>query len=133
MRINFIKLLKRTTLLTILLCFPISIYASQTQIGYASWYARHGDNYDPFPHTTMANGKELNDEAFTCASWNYPFDTRLSVRNLTNGKKVIVIVSDRGPAKRLARQGRIIDLSKAAFAAIADLKTGVIKVKIERL
>jgi rare lipoprotein A (peptidoglycan hydrolase) len=33
----------------------------------------------------------------------------------------------------LKKQGRIIDLSKAAFAKIADLKKGLIRVEIEKV
>lgn len=64
------------------------------------------------------------------AIWNVPFGTSLKVTNLSNNKSVVVVVKDRGPAKRLNRS---IDLSKAAFAQIADLKSGLIKVKIEEV
>lgn len=106
------------------------IFAKEMQIGYASWYSLESCKREG---TTgiMANGKELRDDLFTCASWDWPFNTRLLVRNLANGKEVIVIVSDRGPAKRLYNKGRIIDLSKASFSKIANLKEGIIKVKIE--
>jgi rare lipoprotein A len=52
------------------------------------------------------------------------------VRNLENGKTVKCVVTDRGPAKRLYRLGRKIDLAKAAFNRIADLKQGIIPVSI---
>ncbi len=42
----------------------------------------------------------------------------------------MMIVTDRGPAKRL---GREIDLSRAAFARLAPLKLGLIEVKVERI
>ena len=124
-----INVIKRAVALTIL-CLLVYALIPKYQIGYAAWYAREGDTCDPFPHITMANGKELNDEAYTCAIWRKKFNTILLVTNLANGASVKVMVTDRGPAKRLARQGRIIDLSKAAFARIADLDTGVIKVKV---
>jgi len=77
----------------------------------------------------MANGKRLDDQAFTCASWDYPFGTRLRVESA--GRSVIVVVTDRGPAKRLYRQGRIIDLSKAAFSELGSLKAGILSVTVE--
>jgi rare lipoprotein A (peptidoglycan hydrolase) len=40
---------------------------------------------------------------------------------------VVVRINDRGPAKRLKRG---IDLSKAAFKALAPLELGLIKVKL---
>ena len=56
--------------------------------------------------------------------------TKLKVTNPKNGKSVIVTVTDRGGFNKL---GRIIDLSEGAFKQIASLKSGVIKVKIEKL
>ena len=51
------------------------------------------------------------------------------VTNLANGKSVVVKVNDRGAFK----SGRIIDLSKFAFGSIANIREGVIKVKVEVL
>lgn len=81
----------------------------------------------------MANGKRLDDARYTAASWDYPFGTRLRVTNTRNGKSVVVSVEDRGPAKRLYRKGRVIDLSKAAFERIGALSAGIVPVKIERI
>lgn len=98
--------------------------------GIASWYSvasckREGTS------GIMANGEVFNDEKFVCASWDFKFGTLLKITNLNNGRWVIVEVCDRGPAKRLYQQGRIIDLSKGAFRKIANLKSGIIPVKIE--
>jgi rare lipoprotein A (peptidoglycan hydrolase) len=79
----------------------------------------------------MANGKELRDGAFTGASWFYKFGTVLHVYNLRNGRMVTIKITDRGPAKRLVKKGRVIDLSLAAFSALAPISQGVIPVKIE--
>ena len=96
----------------------------------ASWYSvesckREGTS------GICANGEVLDDEAYTCAVWDKKFGTKLKVTNLENGLSVIVVVTDRGPAKRLVRQGRTIDLSRAAFRAIANLKSGIIQIKVE--
>ena len=56
-----------------------------------------------------------------------PFGTWLKVTNLANDKETYVRVNDRGP---YAGDNRIIDLSKAAFEAIASLSSGVINVSI---
>ena len=80
-----------------------------------------------------ANGERLNDEDLTCASWDYKFNTLLRVQNLSNGKEVIVRVNDRGPARRLYRNGRKIDLSLKAFRTLSPLSKGIIKVKVERV
>jgi len=76
----------------------------------------------------VACGWDFNENLLECASWKYPLGTVLKVTNLENGKSVVVRVVDRGPAKRL---GRIIDLTKYAFSQIANLRQGLIKVKVE--
>jgi rare lipoprotein A len=81
----------------------------------------------------MANGSLLDDEKYTAASWFFSFGDKVKVINRSNGKFVIVTITDRGPAKRLVRRGKIIDLSKAAFQALADLRQGVIPVKVEKI
>ena len=53
--------------------------------------------------------------------------------SLITAPSVIVTVNDRGPAWRLVRQGRTIDLSSVAFAKLADPKLGLIRVKITKL
>lgn len=66
----------------------------------------------------------------TCAMWDVPFNTLIEVTNVSNGRKVIVRVNDRGPAKRLVKEGRVIDLTMAAFREIASLDKGLIKVRL---
>jgi rare lipoprotein A len=41
---------------------------------------------------------------------------------------VVVEITDRGPAKRLLNEGRKIDLSRSAFAKLADPDLGLIDV-----
>ena len=79
----------------------------------------------------MANGRALEDEAFTAASWDYPFGSRLHVAHGT--AHINVTVTDRGPARRLARQGRLLDLSQAAFQALAPLAQGIVQVTVEAI
>jgi len=71
----------------------------------------------------------FDEKQLTCALWDVPFDTLVEVTNLNNGKSVIVRVNDRGPAKRLVKQGRVIDLTKEAFSKIADLRKGLIPIE----
>lgn len=79
----------------------------------------------------MASGKELNDDAYTCASLDYSFGTLLRITNLQNNKSVVCEVTDRGPARKLYRQGQIIDLTKAAFSILAPLSQGLFPCKYE--
>ncbi len=91
--------------------------------GVASWYSES----DPGINRHTASGEVFDDQALTCASWDYTFDTRLAVTNPSSGKTVIVRVNDRGPAKRL---NRLIDLTKRAFSEIADPQRGLIEAEI---
>lgn len=76
--------------------------------GNASWYGPgfHG-------HRT-ANGERFDMDELTAAHKTLPFGTRVLVHNPRNGKQVVVRINDRGPFAK----GRIIDLSRAAAAAL---------------
>ena len=113
------------------------------KVGTASWYS----NKEYPKGALMANGEEFRDDLLTCASWDYDIGTWLKVTEIldfrTDGegdgkddddpKSVVVQVTDRGPAKYLVEQGRIIDLSKAAFARIADLEQGLAQVHLQEV
>jgi rare lipoprotein A len=79
----------------------------------------------------MANGRPFDPEKRTCASWFYKFGTVLQVKSLDTGKITEVIVTDRGPNKRLVKEGRIIDLSKRAFQDICRLERGLTRVMVK--
>jgi rare lipoprotein A len=76
--------------------------------------------YSDGEHT--ANGENFDPNAFTAASKTLPFNTRVRVTNPANGKSVVVRINDRGPYV----SGRCLDLTRAAFAAIASLGSGVL-------
>lgn len=97
--------------------------------GSASWYSERS----PGIRRRTANNEIFDDEAMTCAMWGAPFNQRLRVTNVSNGKSIIVRVNDRGPHRRYVRRGRIIDLTKSAFRKIGGLKEGIIKVAVEFL
>lgn len=80
-----------------------------------------------------ASGERFDENDMTCAMRRRDWGTMFRVTNLANGKSVIVRLNDFGPNKKLHDKGRIIDLSKGAFEKIADLKTGVINVKVEEI
>ncbi len=131
--------MKLRVLSLIIICLAMLAHADHDQltaqttakempnIGLASWYAE----FSPGIRKTTANMELFDDSELTCAMWDVPFGTIIKVTNLENNKTVIVRVNDRGPAKRLVRNGRIIDLTQAAFAKIADLGEGLIQVKVE--
>lgn len=98
--------------------------------GLASWYGEtHRGRF-------MANGKRFDPAKLTAASWFYPLGTKLRVTLDCPGKparSVRVTVTDRGPAKELVQQGRIIDLTEAAFHQLAPPESGLVHVKVQRL
>ena len=118
-----------TSIITFIICLLIARYARGET---ASWYSEETTKAEGHS-LIMANGEVLDDNKNTCASWDHSFGTILLITNKDNLQRVSVEVTDRGPSRRLHRMGRTIDLSKAAFSTIADLKQGVIKVKIEVL
>jgi len=95
--------------------------------GMASWYSE----FSPGIRSTTANMEYFNHDKMTCAMWDVPFGTILKVTNLENKKHIYVRVNDRGPARRLVMQGRIVDLSMGSFESIADLDRGLIRVEVE--
>lgn len=109
----------------ILIFFLLLIFANiaRGEEGIASYYTVKSSSL------ITANGERYYENALTCASMDYKFNTLLKVTNLENGKSVICRVNDRGNFKK--KYGRIIDLSRGSFAKIADLKLGIIKVKVE--
>lgn len=91
------------------------------QAGKASFYAM---KYQSRP---TASGELFNQNAMTAAHKTLPFGTRVNVINTKNGRGVVVRINDRGPFV----QGRIIDLSRSAFASIASIRLGVVDVTIQ--
>lgn len=73
-----------------------------------------------------ASGEIFNAYDLTAAHPNLPFGTEVRVINLENGKEVIVRINDRGPYG----EGRVIDLSRAAFEEISSLSTGLVRVAV---
>jgi rare lipoprotein A len=90
----------------------------------ASWY---GEKHRGLP---MANGQPFNPDRLTGASWFFDFGTKVVVTHAN--RSVVVEITDRGPAKRLLNVGRKIDLSRAAFARLANLDLGLIDVTIRK-
>jgi hypothetical protein len=77
-----------------------------------------------------AFGETFDMNALTTAHPTFPYNTLVRVTNLDNDKQVTVRVNDRGPFV----EGRSMDLSLAAFVAITERSSGVLRnVRIERL
>jgi rare lipoprotein A len=116
--------------------FPVILVvlmAGSAQAYTASWYGVTGDHCDPWKHVRTASGELFNENALTAASWKWPLGSYIRVTNLATMASVVVKITDRGPARHLYRKGRIVDLTRGAFARIADLRDGVIKVEVKKL
>lgn len=94
---------------------------SYRERGYASWYGKKFNGH----HTS--NGEVYDMYAMTGAHKTLPIPSYVRVKNLDNGKSVVVRINDRGPF----HHGRIIDLSYAAAQRIGIHKTGTGRVEVE--
>lgn len=91
------------------------------ETGVASWYGH------PFHGRRTANGEVYDMNAMTAAHRTMPLPSYAKVRNLANGREIVVRVNDRGPF----RNDRVIDLSRAAARKLGI--SGVARVEVRRL
>jgi rare lipoprotein A len=92
-------------------------------VGRASWY---GPRFDGNP---TANGETFDMNALTAAHRTLPLGSRALVRDLDNGREVVVKINDRGPYI----QGRDIDLSYGAARELHMVPDGLARVEITPL
>jgi len=117
-----------TSLFLLALNSALADVASTT--GVASWYGEEHRG------RLMANGKRFNPDRLTAASWFYPLGAKVRVTLKSENhpaRSVLVTITDRGPAKELVRDGRIIDLTHAAFKRLGQPTQGLIAVKVETI
>lgn len=91
------------------------------EVGIASWYG------PTFHGKESATGETFDEMAMTAAHPTLPIPSLVRVTNLENGKTVVVRLNDRGPFV----DDRIIDLSKAAGAALDLHGKGTAKVRVQ--
>lgn len=84
--------------------------------GTASWYGPY------FHGRQTATGEIFDQEEMTAAHKTLPFDTYLEVKNLLNGKTIVVRINDRGPYVG----DRTLDLSYAAARCLDSDEVGLI-------
>ena len=106
----------RAIFFTALLAMLIPQGVAAGQVGIASRYCHHDS----------ASGRKMSCRSKVAAHRTIPFGTRIKVRNLANGRSVIVTIVDRGPFVK----GRIIDLSEGAANAIGS--SDLMRVEITR-
>lgn len=89
--------------------------------GIASWYGKK------FHGRKTSSGEIYNMYAMSAAHKTLPLPAYVKVKNLQNGREIVVRVNDRGPF----HPGRIIDLSYAAAKKLDILRNGTARVEIQ--
>ena len=92
------------------------------EIGFASWYG-------PGQGHTTANGERFDPRRIGAAHRTLPLPSYVEVTMLTNGRRIIVRVNDRGPF----RAGRIVDLSYGAAQLLGMARAGTARVRVRRV
>jgi rare lipoprotein A len=97
------------------------------KVGLASYYGTglHGKK--------TAGGEVFDKNEMVAAHPTYPLGTRVRVTNLKNGRSQVVEIVDRGPAKKPASRGVIIDVSEAAAVKLGFRRQGTTRVRTEVL
>ncbi len=103
--------------------YPLPSARGFRQVGYASWYG------PGFHGRSTANGERYDMHAMTAAHRILPMNTYVRVRNLENGREVVVRINDRGPFVK----NRVIDLSYTAAKRLGIVGPGTARVEITAL
>lgn len=125
------KLHVRCLILFIALALPVVLIGSlgvsaqqpdrsKVEVGMASWYG------DELAGKATANGETFHPDKLTAAHPLLPLGSRARVRNLENGRSVVVRINDRGPFAK----NRIIDLSEKAARQLGMIDAGVARVRV---
>jgi len=113
----------------VLLILAISVMAApeaalahtKLGVGVASWYG------PGFHGRSTANGERYDMNGLTAAHKTLPFNTKVRVTNVRNGRSVVVRINDRGPFVK----ARTIDLSRGAAKALGMINAGTAHVELE--
>lgn len=100
--------------------YPIPTARGFREKGIASWYG------PTFHGRKTSNGEVYNMYSMTAAHKILPMNTMLLVRNMENGREIVVRVNDRGPFIR----GRVIDLSYSAAHKLGVVANGTARVEL---
>ena len=87
--------------------------------GQASFYGKR------FHNRKTSNGERYNMHSMTAAHPTLPFNTKVRVKNVKNGRIVVVRINDRGPFYST----RIIDLSNAAASRLGITSTSMVEIE----
>lgn len=128
---------KLTLLLFAIVFAPLLLYPQRTarrsasanktsslpplQYGIASFYS------NKFEGRQTSNGEIFSQKKLTAASNTLPLNCWAKVTNLSNGRSVLVRITDRMHPKNK----RLIDLSRSAASKLAYIGKGLTRVKVE--
>lgn len=98
----------------------------QTITGKASFYSKnlHG--------TKTSTGERYDNNKLTAASNQFKLNTWVRVTNISNGESVTVRINDRMHPK-MAKKGRVIDLSRLAAIKLDFIEKGITKVQVMQI
>lgn len=114
-KMHFINSAKLLTILSVFSMLPLDAWAGseQEQVVKASWY---GKRYAGRP---TASGERFDPRALTAAHPSLPLGSLAEVRRKSDGRRVVVRINDRGPAR-----GGGIDLSETAARMLGIITEG---------
>lgn len=124
----------RTVQLKILV-IVLSVFFTTNTVTIFTQSAENTDKYlygiasiyeEKFEGKTTASGSKYISKSLTAGHRSLPFGTRIEVENLSNGKKVQVIINDRGPFEK----NRILNLSKKSAEILEFITEGTTFVKV---
>ncbi|GHT99049.1 hypothetical protein FACS1894126_5050 [Alphaproteobacteria bacterium] len=98
------------------------VHYNYDKVGVSSWYG-----YDCHGLAT-ASGKKIDKDKLTAAHRTLPIPSVVIVENLSNGKRVKLLVNDRGPFAYTDK--RIIDVSQKTAELLEFRREGYTKVRV---
>lgn len=98
----------------------------QPVIGKASFYSKS------LQGSKTSTGERYDNNKMTAASNNFKLNTWVRVTNISNGESVTVRINDRMHPK-MAKKGRVIDLSRIAANKLDFITKGITKVQVVQI
>lgn len=103
-----------------------SVVKYKSMKGIASFYSKNLEG------TKTATGETFHHNKLTAASNNFKLNCYVRVTNLSNGNTTIVRINDR-MHPRMAKKGRVVDLTRLGAQKLDFIKKGLTKVLVEEV
>ena len=110
--------------------FPYSVEAARSyeQVGVASWYGPDGWRWFGGSETT-ANGEKATSRSMSAAHKLLPLPSTVEVTNLSNGRRAVLRVNDRGPFIG----NRVLDVTSRAAKVLGFKDQGLTDVRVRMI